>query len=52
VFLVQTGICANALDKEERVKHNNKNLGDNIVRHQFMALIAKVPKDKYIRSKY
>lgn len=51
VYLVQTGICANNLDKEERVKNNNKNLSDNLVRHQFLALLVKVPKDKYIRSK-
>ena len=51
VLLVQTGICANVVDKEERVKNKNKNLSDNLVRHQFMSLIAKMPKDKYIRSK-
>ena len=38
------------IDKEERNKNNNKNLCDNLVRHQFMSLLVKVPKDKYIRT--
>ena len=47
VFLTVKNVCANSLDKEER-KKGNKNLSDNIVRHQFMNLLVKVAKDKYI----
>ena len=49
VYLVETGICANPIDKDEK-KNGNKNLGENLVRHQFMALLVKVSKDKYIRT--
>ena len=49
IFLVETGITASLIDKMER-KKNNKNLCDNLVRHQFMSLLVKVPKDKYIRT--
>ena len=50
IFLVETGITASMIDKEEKTKNNNKNLCDNLVRHQFMSLLVKVPKDKYIRT--
>ena len=50
IFLVETSITASLIDKEERNKNNNKNLCDNLVRHQFMSLLVKVPKDKYIRT--
>ena len=50
IFLVETSITASMIDKEERNKNNNKNLCDNLVRHQFMSLLVKVPKDKYIRT--
>ena len=50
IFLVETAICSSLIDKEERTKNNNKNLCDNLVRHQFMSLLVKVPKDKYIRT--
>ncbi len=39
-----------AIDKEEKKKTNNKNIPDNLIRHQFMNLLVKVAKDKYIRS--
>ena len=47
VFLTQKTVCGNLIDKEER-KKKNKNLSDNIVRHQFLNLLVKVSKDKYI----
>ena len=50
VFLIQTGICNNKFDKEERIKNNNKLLCDNLVRHQFMSLLVKISKEKYIRT--
>ena len=50
IFLVETSITSSMIDKEERTKNNNKNLCDNLVRHQFMSLLVKVPKDKYIRT--
>jgi hypothetical protein len=51
VVISQKGIIANLVDLDER-KNKNKNLPDNLVRHQFLSLLVKVPKDKYIsRSK-
>jgi hypothetical protein len=47
IFLTQKIVCANILDKEDK-KKGNKNLSDNIVRHQFMNLLVKAAKDKYI----
>ena len=47
VFLTQKTVCGNLVDKEDR-KKKNKNLSDNLVRHQFMNLLVKVSKDKYI----
>jgi hypothetical protein len=52
VLLQQTSITNALIDKEERTKNKNKNLPDNIVRHQFMSLLVKMAKDKYMsRSK-
>ena len=52
VLLQEKGVKANLLDKEERTKNKNKNVPDNIIRHQFLNLLVKVAKDKYItRSK-
>ena len=47
VFLTQKTVCGNLIDKEDR-KKKNKNLSDNIVRHQFLNLLVRVSKDKYI----
>ena len=47
IFLTQKTVCGNLLDKEDR-KKNNKNLSDNLVRHQFMNLLVKSAKDKYV----
>ena len=47
VYLTQKIVCGTLVDKEDR-KKKNKNLSDNIVRHQFMNLLVKVSKDKYI----
>ena len=47
IYLTQKTVCGNLLDKEDR-KKNNKNLSDNIVRHQFMNLLVKSAKDKYV----
>jgi hypothetical protein len=52
VILQQTSIINALIDKEERTKNKNKNLPDNIVRHQFLSLLVKMAKDKYMsRSK-
>ena len=48
VFLTQKVVCANSYDINDRKKNNNKNLSDNIVRHQFMNLLVKAAKDKYV----
>lgn len=48
VLLQERTVKANLIDKEERTKNKNKNIPDNIVRHQFLALLVKVAKDKYI----
>ena len=47
VYLTQKTVCGNLIDKEDR-KKKNKNLSDNLVRHQFMNLLVKASKDKYI----
>ena len=47
IYLTQKTVCGNLLDKEDR-KKNNKNLSDNIVRHQFMNLLVRSAKDKYV----
>ena len=47
IFLTQKTVCANLIDKEDK-KKNNKNLSENIVRHQFMNLLVKSAKDKYV----
>ena len=47
IYLQQKVVCGNLLDKEDK-KKKNKNLGENIVRHQFMNLLIKSAKDKYV----
>ena len=47
IYLTQKTVCGNLVDKEDR-KKNNKNLSDNVVRHQFMNLLVKAAKDKYV----
>ena len=47
IYLTQKTVCGNLLDKEDK-KKNNKNLSDNIVRHQFMSLLVRAAKDKYV----
>ena len=47
VYLQQKVVCGNLVDKEDK-KKKNKNLSDNIVRHQFMNILVKAAKDKYI----
>ena len=47
IYLTQKTVCGNLIDKEDR-KKNNKNLSDNIVRHQFMNLLVRSAKDKYV----
>ena len=48
IYLTQKVVCANSYDINDRKKNNNKNLSDNIVRHQFMNLLVKAAKDKYV----
>ena len=45
VFLQEK--AAKAADKGKKYK----NLPDNLVRHQFLSLLVRVSKDKYLRSK-
>jgi hypothetical protein len=47
VYIQVTTIINSPIDKEERIKNKNKNLPDNIVRHQFMSLLVKIARDKY-----
>ena len=47
VYLQQKVVVGNLLDKEDK-KKKNKNLSENIVRHQFMNLLIKSAKDKYV----
>ena len=47
VYLQEKVVVGNLLDKEDK-KKKNKNLGENIVRHQFMNLLVKAAKDKYV----
>ena len=48
VYLQQRVVVGNLTDKEDR-KKKNKNISDNnIIRHQFMNLLVKTEKDKYI----
>jgi hypothetical protein len=52
VLLQEKAVKANQTDKEEKVKNKNKNIPDNIIRHQFMSLLFKVARDKFmVRSK-
>jgi hypothetical protein len=48
MYLKQTEVINALIDKEERSKNKNKNVPDNIIRHQFMGMLVKVAKDKYI----
>jgi len=51
VLLQEKAVKANLIDKEEKTKNKNKNIPDNIIRHQFMNLLFKVARDKYtVRS--
>ena len=48
IFIIKENVCENILDKQEK-KNGNKFLSDNLVRHQFMNLLVKIAKDKYIK---
>ena len=47
IYLQQKVVVGNLLDKDDK-KKKNKNLGENIVRHQFMNLLIKSSRDKYV----
>jgi hypothetical protein len=47
IYLQEKVVVGNLLDKEDK-KKKNKNLPENIVRHQFMNLLIKAAKDKYV----
>ena len=49
LFIQEKAVKQLLVDKEER-KQKNKNVPDNLIRHQFMNLMVKVANDKYIRS--
>lgn len=48
IFLTVKVVCGNLLDRDEKINNKNKNLSDNVVRHQFMNLLVKASKDKYV----
>ena len=48
ILLQARAIRANPIDMTERVKNKNKNIPDNIIRHQFLSLLVRVAKDKYV----
>ena len=48
IYLKQKVVCSNSIDKEDRTNNKNRNLCDNIVRHQFMNLLVKISMDKYM----
>lgn len=50
IYLTQKVVCGNLLDRDEKINNKNKNLSDNIVRHQFMNLLVKAAKDKYVTT--
>ena len=47
IYITQKTVCGNIIDKEDR-KKGNKFLSENLVRHQFMNLLVKAAKDKYV----
>ena len=49
VLVKVTEVKSNVVDKQE--KKQNKNIPDNIIRHQFLMLLVKIAKDKYFRTK-
>lgn len=51
ILLQARAIRANPLDMTERVKNKNKNIPDNIIRHQFLSLLVRVAKDKYVTQR-
>lgn len=50
VYLQETAIKNSQIDKDERTKNKNKNLPDNIVRHQFMGLLVKIARDRHLTT--
>ncbi len=48
MYLKQSEAINSIIDKQERTKNKNKNVPDNIIRHQFLSLLVKVAVDKYI----
>ena len=47
IISIKNEITSNLIDKEERSKKKNKNLSDNLVRHQFLNFLVKISIDKY-----
>ena len=47
VLLQARAVKASQIDMQER-KNKNKNIPDNIIRHQFLGLLVRVARDKYI----
>ena len=48
ILLQARAVKANPIDMTERVKNKNKNIPDNIIRHQFLSLLVRIAKDKYV----
>lgn len=52
LLLQEKAVKSTIIDRDEKVKNKNKNIPENLIRHQFLNLLVKVAKDKYItRSK-
>jgi len=51
ILLQARAVKANPIDMTERVKNKNKNIPDNIIRHQFLSLLVRIAKDKYVTQR-
>ena len=52
LLLQEKAVKSTIVDRDEKVKNKNKNIPENLIRHQFLNLLVKVARDKYItRSK-
>ena len=48
IYLQQKVVVGNLVDKEDKKKKNKNISENNIIRHQFMNLLVKIAKDKYV----
>ena len=48
-FLLQDkAVKSTLVDSDDKVNNKNKNITDNLIRHQFLGLLIRVAKDKYV----